>query len=408
MGIFKRAKKEPVNEETKIRTREESVLLTSLLNDEYIDRRKAMQIPAFSSCANKISNTIAGLHLKLYREQDGKVEEVKDDRRLFLLNDETGDTLNSFEFKKALVMDYLLGKGGYAYIQRDGLHITGLYYVDEMNVSFIENIDPIFKSYKILVNAKEYYDFEFLKFLRNTKNGHDGLSIVDEHQETLAAIYTALKLDKNLVSTGGHKKGFLESEKKLTKEAIETLKEAWKRLYGNNDEKVVVLNDGVKFKEAGNTSVEMQLNEKKKSNSDDVCKMFGVTPSFINGNLTEEDEKANMKYCFNPILTNIETALNSSLLLENEKGSYFFEFDTTELTKSDIDKRFRSYKTAIESGFMTIDEVRYKENLEEIGFPYLKLSLADGLYIPEQNQIHVLNTGTTIPLKGGETNEGGS
>lgn len=392
MRIFKRAKKELIDG---------NVLLTGIFNDEYIDRYKALEIPAFSSCANKISDTIAGLHLKLYRERNGKVEEVKNDNRLFLLNDETCDTLNSFQFKKALVMDYLLGKGGYAYIKRDGLRITGLYYVDDNNISFMSNNDPIFKSYKILVNAKGYYDYEFIKILRNTKNGYLGVSLIDEHQESLKTIFTTLKFEKSLVSTGGHKKGFLESDKKLTKEAVETLKQAWKRLYGDNDEKVVVLNDGVKFKEAGNTSVEMQLNEKKQSNSDDVCKMFGVTPSFINGNLTEEDEKANMKYCFNPILTNIETALNSSLLLENEKGSYFFEFDTTELTKSDIDKRFRSYKTAIESGFMTIDEVRYKENLEEIGFPYLKLSLADGLYIPEQNQIYVLNTGTTISLKGG-------
>lgn len=396
MGIFKRAKKDLIDA---------SVLLTGFFNDQYIDRKKAMEISAFSSCANKISDTIAGLHLKLYREHDGKIEEVKKDYRLFLLNDETGDTLNAFEFKKALVMDYLLGKGGYAFIQKDGLSIRGLYYVDDNNISFMSNNDPIFKSYKIIVNAKEYYDYEFIKILRNTKNGYQGVSLIDEHQESLKTIFTTLKFEKNLVSTGGHKKGFLESEKKLTADAIATLREGWQRLYGDNDEKVLVLNDGVKFKEAGNTSVEMQLNEKKITNSDDICKMFGVTPSFINGNLTQEDEKANMKYCFNPILTNIETALNSSLLLESEKGSYFFEFDTTELTKSDIDKRFRSYKTAIESGFMTIDEVRYRENLEEIGFPYLKLSLADGLYIPNQHKINVLNTGSTIQMKGGEDNE---
>lgn len=405
MKLFKRAEKK------QIEMIDGGELLTGYLNPESINREKAMSIPAFSSCVHKISDTIAGLPIKLYRETEGKVEEIKKDKRLILLNNETGDTLNSFEFKKALIMDYYLGKGGYAYIQKEGLNITGLYYVDESQVSFNYNNDPIFKSYTILVNGSTYYDYNFLRILRNTKNGYKGNSIINEHQEVLQTVYTTMKLEKNLVAGGGHKKGFLESEKKLAKEAIDKLKEAWKKLYGNNDEKVIVLNDGIKFKEAGNTSVEMQLNENKKTNSDDMCKIFGVTPSFINGKLTEADEKSNMKFCFNPLLNSIETALNSSLLLENEKGSYFFAFDVSELIKTDIDKRYASYKTAIESGIMSIDEVRYKENLPRLGFDYLKMTLADGLYNHKNKTVSVLNTGKVLDienLKGGENIESGN
>lgn len=40
----------------------------------------------------------------------------------------------------------------------------------------------------------------------------------------------------------------------------------------------------------------------------------------------------------------------------------FFSFDTTDLVKGDIEKRFGAYKIAIDSGFMQIDEVREKKN----------------------------------------------
>ena len=56
--------------------------------------------------------------VKLYKVRDGKVEELEKDSRVKLLNGDTGDTLDAFQMKKAMVEDYLLGKGGYCYIQK--------------------------------------------------------------------------------------------------------------------------------------------------------------------------------------------------------------------------------------------------------------------------------------------------
>lgn len=48
----------------------------------------------------------------------GRAVAITDDPRVFLLNDDTGDTLNANEFWRAMIRDYYLGKGGYAYIDR--------------------------------------------------------------------------------------------------------------------------------------------------------------------------------------------------------------------------------------------------------------------------------------------------
>lgn len=373
----------------------EDALLRSILASDCMTSDQAINVPAFAACVNKIAETVSTIPIRLYRLVDGKLEAVEDDARVRLLNDDTGDTLDGVQFKRALTRDYLTGKGGYAFINRTGNRIQSLHYVKENEVSFLFTSDPIFKDYDIMVQGTKYKPFEFLKVLRNTKDGRSGKSVVDENSEVLSVAFHSLMFEKTLVKTGGNKKGFIKSTKKLTNEVMNALRKAWNRLYQNNTENVVILNEGLEFQEAGNTSVEMQLNENKKTNSDEICKLFNMPPAMINGGATEQDKTNFVQYCLNPILKEFECALNRDLLLESEKGSHYFAADTSELTKGDIEKRFRAYETASKNGFMQIDEIRLKENLPPLGLDFVRLGLQDVLYDPETRQFYMPNMNQT-------------
>jgi len=93
-------------------------------------------------------------------------------------------------------------------------------------------------------------------------------------------------------------------------------------------------------------------------------------------------------------------ALNKSMLLEAEKEDYFFAADTYELTKGDADKRFGAYKEAIETGWMQVDEVREKENMEPLGLEFIKLGLQDVLYDPKTKVVYTPNTNQSNRLGG--------
>lgn len=387
-----RADPEPEKKETESN---EDALLRASLSDDYMTRDQAMNVPAFAACVNKIAETVSTIPVRLYRLVDGKLEAVEDDVRVRLLNDDTGDTLDGVQFKRALVRDYLTGKGGYAFINRTGNQIRSLHYVRESEVSFLFTSDPIFKDYDIMIQGTKYKPFEFLKVLRNTEDGRSGRSVVDENSEVLSVAYHSLEYEKNLVKTGGNKKGFVKSAKKLAEPAIKALKAAWRRLYQNNTENVVILNEGLEFQEASNTSVEMQLNENKKTNSDEICKLFNMPPAMINGGATEQDKTNFVQYCLNPILKEFECALNRDLLLESEKGSFYFAADTSELTKGDIEKRFRAYETACKNGFMQIDEIRLRENMPPLGLDFVRLGLQDVLYDPDTKQFYMPNMNKT-------------
>jgi HK97 family phage portal protein len=347
------------------------------------------------------------LPIKLYKQEDGKAVEVKNDIRTTLLNNETGDTLDAVQFWRAIIADYFLGKGGYAYIRKEKNSFKGLHYVEENHVSINKNVDPIFKDFNILVNGNTHKSFEFLKVLRNTKDGAQGTSIIEENSLILSVAYNSLIYEETLVKKGGNKKGFLKSPRKLTQDAIDKLKEAWRNLYSNNSENVAVLNDGLEFQEASNTSVEMQLNENKESNSGEICKIFLIPINIIKGTASSKEYANGFKMGVLPVLTAIQCALNRDFLLEKEKNSFYFAFDTKEILKGDIKERYEAYKTAIDANFMGVDEVRFIEDMPAWGIDWIKLGLDSVLYNPKTKEIYTPNTNQTVKindLKGGEGN----
>lgn len=397
--------KEERAEETETTPPVDDVLLRALLGGTSITKNEALNIPSVKSCINFIADTVSMIPIKLYKATDDKADEVKNDNRVKLLNDDTGDTLDAVQFWRALITDYYLGKGGYAYIKRYRNEVISLHYVNEEQVFINKNVDPIFKDYDILVHGNKYMPYEFIKLLRNTKDGAKGISIIEENNQILSVTYNSLVFEETLVKKGGNKKGFIKSPKKLSKEAMEKLKEAWRKLYSNNSDNVVILNEGLDFQEASNTSVEMQLNENKKSNADEICKIFNIPVNIIKGTASSQEYTNAFKMAVMPVLRVIECALNRELLLEKEKGSFYFAFDTKEMLKGDLKERFEAYKVGIDSNFLQIDEVRFMENLPALGLDWIKLGLDSVLYDVKTGAIYTPNTNQLNKmedLKGGD------
>lgn len=376
----------------------EDPLLQAMLGGGEISKEKALQVPTVAGGVDLIAGIVAGTPIKLYRDGPGKAEEVKNDPRLQLLNDETGDTLNANEFWRAMVRDYYLGKGGYAYIRKEKGEFAGLHYVDEAQVAVLKNEDPIFKDFKLQVGGRAYEAYDFLKILRDTKDGAQGTPITKESGKLIEVAYESLCYELYLVKKGGNKKGFLKSAKRLDADSLKNLKDGFSKMYSNSSDNVVVLNEGLDFQESSNTSVEMQLNENKRTNADEFSKIFHIAPGVMEGAASDGDVASLARLAAIPLMTAIQCALNRDLLRENEKGTLYFAFDTKELLKGDMQSRFAAYKTALDANFMQIDEVRYAEDMEPMGLSWIRLGLQDVLYDPKTKQIYTPNTNQTSTM----------
>lgn len=368
----------------------DDVLLRAIINGEAISREDALTLPALSAAVDFISSTIASMPVKLYKYKKGRVEEQDDDPRVKMLNVDTGDTLDGYQMKKAMVEDYLLGKGGYCYIERELNEVKALKYIPDTFISIYRDPNPLDRWFTIFCYDQEFYPYEFIKLLRNTKDGASGIGLCEEVSKALETAFNMLKYQLMLVKGGGNKKGFVKSTKKLGQDEINVLKSAWRNLYANDTSNVVVLNNGLEFQEASNTSVEMQLNESKKTLQDEINAIFHIS----------DDYYETFKTAIYPIVKAFETALNRDLLLEKEKGKYFFEFDVKEIIRANIKERYEAYKIAKEIGLKTLNELRRDENLNDIdGLDVVDFGLGSVLYDVKTKTYYTPNTGD---IKGGD------
>lgn len=418
MAIFN-FRKRAVKDEKTAQEKEQSLaiddpLLSALLSDIEITRDKAMTLPMVSSAVDFISGSIACMPVKLYHYKPSqtvtngageevkaprRIEEVEGDRRVRLLNGDTGDTLTGYQLKAAMVEDYLLGKGGFAYINRDRRNsVESIHYIQDIYVSVLKNVDPIYKKFVYEVDTKRIWSFDMVKLLRHTKDGATGKSVTKEIANALKTAYMSMIFQLNQFQKGGAKKGFLKSKANLSQESVDKLKEAWRKLYGGNDEdNVVVLNNGIEFQEASATSVELQLNQTRKTLDEDIAKVFHIHPGSFD--LT-------FKEAIYPIVKAFEAAINATMLLESEKKNFYFAFDVKEIVKANIKERYEAYEKAIKMGIKTINEVRRDENMNAIeGMDVLNLGLSAVLYETDDQIFFTPNTGMMIG-KDGEIKNG--
>lgn len=388
MGIFSKwFKRETIIDANSV----DDPLLKALIGDTAIDRNLALEMPVISSSVDLICNTFAMIPFKLYKEEtkEGKkVTKEVDDDRVRLINDDTTDKLDGFQFKKAICEDYLMGKGGYAYIKKIGNSYKGLFYTQDKHISINTNNDPIFKNYSIMVNSKPYKDYEFIKLLRNSKDGASGTGLTSEISRALKTAYKRLLYDYDLAVTGGSRKGFIKSQKHLDEKGVKALKEAWEQYYSGTAN-TVILNDGMEFQEASNTSRENEINEKNVNFNKEMKDIFHI------GNTYDDF----IKNAIMPIATAFATALNRDFLLEKEKKSYYFAPDTKELLKGSLKERYEAYQIAIKNGFKTRNEIRYMEDDDAIkGLDMINLGLGDVLLNAETGEIYTPNTNKLVKM----------
>lgn len=371
----------------------DDVLLRALLGGEVINSETALGIPAVANAVNRVAAMVAILDVKLYEittDENGheSTKEVKKDNRTFLLNTDGGDTLNAFNVKYNLARDYLLEKGAFLFIAKDKGEPSSLIYVPPEQINAVVNTnDPLHKDGKYLVLGTQYELFDFVAVLRDTKDGIFGRGLSAQLTKVLQAALNNIMYEMGLTRKGGAQKGFLQSEKELSKPAMQELKTAWQQMFSNNEENMMVLNKGITFTPANDNAVDLQINQRKQTLAKEIDGVFGIHSDNFNDIFRD---------AVVPVIEAIEAALNKTLLKEVEKPTHFFRFDKTEVLKAELKERYEAYKIASEIGVLTKNEIRDKEDLQPIdGMDVVSMGLGDVIFDTKTKEYFTPNTGET-------------
>lgn len=368
--------------------------LSPLVNGKTITRKQAMSIPVVTKSVNWIASAIASLPIKMYRRTDKGYIEIYDDYRLPLLNNYSGNCMTANDLKRQVIVDLLLEGNGYAYISKLGNKIDKLSYIPTSKLTYTESVDNIDKIVNVWVDGKQVQDYNVFRLVNNTKNGISGVGFISDCQDLLSTILSSLQYENNSISSGV-RRGFLKSKSKLDKDKMDELKQAWKRLTSPSQSDVLVLNAGIEFEDASNTATESQLSQNKTINMHQVLAYFGLPTNFFEGANSDAYLTA-VRIAVIPIVKQLVNALNNYLLLESEKQDLKFDIDTSEILRINANERYNAYQTGLNSGILTIDEVRRMENLPVLDMQYLKLGLGDVLYNIKDGKIFVPNTGAIV------------
>lgn len=362
-------------------------------------QEEALGIPALAGCLEFICGIAASVPIRLYRVGAENEQEITDDPRLVILNDETGDLLTGPEWKKAFFMDYLLRGRAWAYQNMTLNRLVSLHYVDDRAVSVCTNEDPIFKRAVVNIHGRTFEPWQFIHMARATKDGVRGVGLLHQAKAQLSMALNYIDFENALVKGGGSKRGFLQSERKLAPEELQSLKGNFDKLYGGSHDAVVVLNKGVTFTPAQATSVEMQLAENKSRNREEICSLLCLPVSILTGNAKVEEFSRAIQVAVLPLLDSFDKAVNRAALLESEKGVLRFACDTRDLESTDLIKRYNAYTQACKAGWLSKNEIRHKEKFKPVpGLDVVSMNLADVLFDMKSGKFFVPNTGQAVNM----------
>lgn len=389
-----------------------AIVGTSMGSSSKISEEDALSISSVLAATDLISSTIARLPIKLYKKGTKNEYIEVDDNRFFLLNREPNTTQSSITLKKRIILDYLLHGNSYVYPEWSRNDLVALHHIPVKYVQIEKYVndklpfivDGVIKVRGFNSHTVEFTPDELMIILKNSEDGLQSEGVLDLNYELLSLALAQQQYTSSLLQNGSLPLAILSTENKLTPQSLKNIKESWNATYkgGSNAGKTVVLEDGLQYKPVSLNPNELDLTSSKKGVLSDIARIFGIPESMINAdankyNSNEQNNLHFLQYTLDPIITAIESALNRSLLLEDEKKKgFFFQFDRDSILATTEKEKFESTISAMKGGLIGINEGRARHGYKAIKDDYMMWSMGSIFYNMLDSKMTIPNMGAII------------
>lgn len=356
-----------------------------------VNELTSMSVSSVYACIDLLGGSVASLPIKQYRVIRGEREEYKD-HLSYLLNREPFFNWSAAAMWQYVMRSKLLYGDAFVEIVRpersDGFRTAGVYGfrpIHPLNVT-VRMIDGELKylSYVYVGGTGLQWEYKVIDgadMLHFTGPGFDGVRSLSHLKYVLknsvGMAYAADEFSSHFFANGARPDFAIEVEGNLSAEQQNTLRKTWaSRHQGPYKSNLpALLTGGMKIKEINMSSEDAQLLSTRKFQVEDIARIFGVPPHMIGhtekstswGTGIEQQAIGFVKFTLHRHLVGIEQELTRKLYRQN---NHHFEFVTAGLERGDIKTRNESYRMALgragEPGWMTVNEVRAKENLPPI------------------------------------------
>lgn len=341
-----------------------------------------MAIATVYCCVKLLSESVANLPIRPLREKDGIFVEDTGayGRRLwYLLNVQPSPGVNAFDFHRRMVQDVLCCGNAYivpVYSPVD-MEIERLVLCTRGSVSHDTENDTYTVSDKVnnLFGVFDQSEVIHIKGLTGF-NPKVGLSVLSYASQTIGIAAAGDIETENRFVNGGNVRGILSNSDSVSgfgefqdTELSRTAGDVDERF--RNGERIVSIPGQTSFSPLSLSSADMEFLSSRKFTVREICRFFGVHPSFVfddTSNNYKSAEQANVAFLSHtlaPLLRCIEVEMLCKLYTAESAARRRVEFDRRGLYACDLEGLMRYRQGLLQIG-TTVNEVRRMDNLPPV------------------------------------------
>jgi len=326
-----------------------------------VSEATSLSIPAAYRCVQIIADSGSSLDLDAYRAGD------RLERRPRLL-EQPNPAETRIETVGAMLTSLLIHGNVFVHVtSRDDLGWPTSVVVLAPDAVSVDTVAGLTR-YRVGGHVVDEGDIGHVKGL--TLPGHAlGLGPLGLQRRTLGLAIAGEEYAGEMYVSGAVPSGVLSAEHELTSEEAEDLKHRFVAAHGGRNRSPAVLSGAVTYQALGFSSADLELVASRSFSAQQICTVFGV-PGFLVGVETgssktyssvAQDSALFHRYTLKPWLARLE-ALFTAMLPRGQEA----RFDLDGLLSASTAERYAAWETGIRAGFLTVDEARRREGLEQL------------------------------------------
>lgn len=364
---------------------------------ETVSDRKALMLSAVWRCVNIIASDIKVLPWGVYEKQGEKRIRRKDHPVDKLLSTEPNPEMDSASFRATLQIHQEIKGNGYAEIVRDFLGAPKYLWI----------LPPDTTEPKRDVSGRLYYETrteagkeyrlkpENVFHVKNISyDGILGMSVLEYAKETVGGGLAMEKTGNSFFRNGFRPSGVLEHPGKLGDQALKNLRQTLHEVYGGsaNSGKPFIAEEGMKWHQLSITPEQSQFLESRKFSIEEIARWFGIKAYKLGLQEREthtniyQNSKEHLEGCILPRCIAWEMEAKRKLFSEEERKSLYTKHDFKAMLRAAPKERSEYYKNMADTGSMSINEIRAKEDENPLEGDLGEIRLVPMNYEPLQNK----------------------
>ena len=334
----------------------------------------AMQLSAVWACARLLSETIAALPLRFYRNTaEGVVDDPSSDVAT-VFRGKVNRYQTKVEFFETFILNLVMQGNAYALKQRVGPRLVGLLPLMSGQTETRLLKDGSVVHYHYHDAGVTAYSDESIWHSKLFGNGIVGLSPLAYARTTMGIGLAGESRVAHIFANGGKPSGLLMLDKVLQKDQREQIREEFKELREGNNDRLMVLEAGMKYEQVSMTPKDIELLESRRFQIEDIARFFGVPSVLINdtsgsttwGSGIHQIVQGFYKLNLRPYLERLEESIIYRLAAPDRRRDMVAEFDFDALLRADMGARFEAWQKGINAAMVTPNEARGKEGLPPV------------------------------------------